>query len=46
MEEIKLTKQELTDIISVALCNSKDFWRNEYKFIDEQLIAINYTRCC
>lgn len=45
-KKIKLTRKELTTILQVATGNVKDFVMDNEKFIDEQLEAINYTRCC
>ena len=46
MNKIELTREELTTILQVATGNVKDFVMDNDKFIDEQLKAINYTRCC
>jgi hypothetical protein len=46
MEKLELTREELTKILQVATRNVKDFVMDNDKFIDEQLKAINYTRCC
>ena len=45
-KKIELTRKELTTILQVATGNVKDFVMDSEKFIDEQLEAINYTRCC
>ena len=45
-KKIELTRKELTTILQVATGNVKDFVIDNDKFIDEQLEAINYTRCC
>jgi hypothetical protein len=45
-KKIELTREELTTILHVATGNVKDFVMDSEKFIDEQLEAINYTRCC
>ena len=43
--KIELTREELTTILQVATGNVKDFVMDNDKFINEQLEAINYTRC-
>lgn len=45
-KKIELTRKELTTILQVVTGNVKDFVMDNDKFIDEQLEAINYTRCC
>ena len=45
-EKIELTREELIKIIAIATNDVKHFVMNTETFIDEQLEAINYTRCC
>lgn len=46
MNKIELTRKELTLILQVVTGHVRDFVMDNDKFIDEQLEAINYTRCC
>lgn len=45
-KKIELTREELIKIIAIATNDIKNFVMDSENFIDEQLEAINYTRCC
>lgn len=45
-KKIELTREELIKIIAIATNDIKHFVMDSENFIDEQLEAINYIRCC